>query len=184
MDFGLPSKDTAETIQSLVTTLGIILAGAWAFWRWSLSEYFRHRHDIPSFDGLIRHSCTRNTDSTVVLSVTCVWRNVGNLSLNVDTNETCFRLYSVPKELELGPIAPRMGMLPKIQERQPWDHWPNAVLEPKTESEFQAHFIVPKNMTFIVECRLVAKTNDPNLKQVWVREHVLESKGAIGSIAP
>lgn len=168
----LPTKDTVETIQSITTSVGIVFAGAWAFWRWSLAEYLRRRREMPSFDGVMSASNIPTNDTRIVLSVSCVWRNVSSIPLDVNTQATQFRLFEVPHWMDTGPIAPRMENLELVFERSPWSHWPGAVLEPGTNSELQAHFLVEANKCFIIECRLEARTKSRKIKQVWVRELV------------
>ena len=168
----LPSKDDAETFQHLVTAVGVILAGAWAFWRWSLSEFLRRRREIPSFDGEISAFSVPVGERRVLLSVSCKWRNVGAVALPVNTKATSFTLYTVPNETPLGPVGPRMGNLRELFVRYPWEHWPGAILEPGTSSDFQAQFLVEAGRPYVVSCRLEAVTKPRSLKQVWVRELV------------
>jgi hypothetical protein len=97
----LPSKDTAETIQSLVTSLGIFVAGVWAFWRWSLSEFLRRRGEIPSFDGTISAESVAVNEQQEVITVICHWRNVGTVPLDVNTKETRITAYLIPKQTPL-----------------------------------------------------------------------------------
>src|SRR5882672_9660086 len=128
----LPSKETAETIQALVTSVAVIIGGVWAFWRWSLSEYLRRKREIPSFEGQLSHAVAPVDERRVVLSLSCRWKNVGVVPLPVNTKETRFALYSIPEELPLGPVGPRMNNLTEVHIRRPWEHWPSAVLEPGT----------------------------------------------------
>jgi hypothetical protein len=182
----LPSKVTAETIQALVTSLGIVLTGAWAFWRWSLSEYLRQKREMPSFEGEMFARAVPHTEKQVVLTVSCKWRNMSAVPLNVNTQATKFTVFEVPNGTPLGPIGPRLGNLQERYVRKPWEHWPSAVLEPHTCSELQAHFLVEGNRPYVLACRLEADTKPNSSKQVWVRELVWISDQVThdGEVAP
>lgn len=114
----LPSKDTAEAFQALVTSVAIVVGGAWAFWRWSLSEYLRRKREIPSFEGQLSHAVTELDTQRVVLSLSCRWKNVGVVPLPVNTKETRFALYAVPDPLPLGPLGPRLNNLTELYVRK------------------------------------------------------------------
>ena len=171
----LPSKDTTEVVKNLITAGGIILGGIWAFWRWSLSEYIRRRRELPSFDGEMSARSANFKDGKEVLTVGCKWRNVGVVPLKVNTQATCFTLFDIPDGTQNGPIGPRLKNLRELFVRRPWEHWPGAILEPATNSELQAHFLVERGGTYVVSCRLEALTKPGALKQVWVREIVWKS---------
>jgi hypothetical protein len=173
-----PSKDTAEIAQAVVTSVALVVGGLWAFWRWSLSEYLRRKREIPSFEGVLSHSIAVLDDRRVVVSLNCRWKNVGVVPLPVNTQETRFSIYGIPDASPLGPIGPRMKNLTELHVRRPWEHWPGAVLEPGTNSDLQAHFLLEAGHTFVAMCRLEAKTPASAQKQVWVREVVFQSRSA------
>jgi hypothetical protein len=168
----LPSKDTAETIQALTTAAGIILAGGWAFWRWSLSEYLRRRREIPSFEGEMFARAVPLTQGLVVLTVSCRWKNTSPVPLDVNTEMTGFTVYKVPETAALGAIGPRLGNVDALYTRHSWKHWPTTVLEPHTCSEIQAHFVVEDKSAYVLVCRLEAVTKEGESKRVWARELV------------
>ncbi|MFC5480247.1 hypothetical protein [Massilia suwonensis] len=170
MDF--PSHGTAETIQALTTAAGIVLAGAWAFWRWSLSEYLRRRREIPSFEGEMFARAVPLAEGLVVLTVSCRWKNTSPVPLPVNTQTTGFTVFEVPATAAPGPIGPRLGNVVKRDERWSWAHWPTAVMEPHTCSELQAHFVVKDKLAYILVCRLEAATKPGEIKLVWARELV------------
>ena len=170
----LPTKEAAETIESLVTTVGIVAAGIWAFWRWSLSEFLRRRREIPSFDGTISAESVAVNERQEVITVTCTWRNAGTVPLNVNTKETRITAYLIPRDTPLGPIGPRLENLSELYVRRPWEHWPSTVLEPGTTSAIQAHFLVEARCPYVFACRLEAVACGKR-KQVWVRELVWKS---------
>ncbi len=170
-----PSKETAETIQALLTAAALLVGGGWAFWRWSVSESLRRRREIPSFEGQMSYSVLRRFDGRAIVSLNCRWKNMGVAPLPVNTKETRFALYSLPDELQPGPIGPRMNNLVEMHVRRPWEHWPAAVLEPGTNSELQAHFLVEADQVYVAMCRLEAVSHPKKLKQVWTRELVVKS---------
>ncbi|GAA5217371.1 hypothetical protein ACFSJ3_18020 [Corallincola platygyrae] len=165
-----PTLDQAKIIRELATAIGIVLGGAWAFWKWSLSEYFRHRHDMPSFDGEMSWSVAPYSKNQNILSVSCVWRNVGPIALPVNTQETRFTVYKLPETSENIAINTRHGNLVVYADNKPWQHWPEAVLEPATNSQLQSHFILEKGLSYIIVCRLEAVTKPGENKQVWTRD--------------
>lgn len=166
------TPEGSEIARNLVTAVGIVLGGFWAFWKWSLSEFIRRRTEIPSMDGDISYRAIPHKPGELILSVSCKWRNASNLPIEVNTQATSFWVFEVPEGSKHGPIGPRMGNLNQVYERLPWEHWPSAVLEPGTNSELQAHFLVKAGNTYIVSCRLEAITKPEKPKQVWVRELV------------
>lgn len=174
MDWLTPNE--AKIIKELVTSFGILFGGGWAFWKWSLSEYFRHRHDIPSFDGEISCKVIPYSSNQNILSISCVWRNVGRIALLVNTRETRFTIYKLPHESSNCPVNIRHGLLEVYLENKPWEHWPEAILEPSTNSEIQSHFILESGITYVIVCRLVAVTKQNENKQIWVRELVWNDK--------
>jgi len=171
----LAPKDIAETVQAVVTTVALVVGGLWAFWRWSLSEYFRRKREIPSFEGLLTYSVAAIDDKRVVVSLNCRWKNVGVVPLAVNTQETRFAIYSIPDSCPVGAIGPRMQNLTEIHVRRPWEHWPSAVLEPGTNSDLQAHFLLEAGNILVAMCRLEANTPKGTMKQVWAREVVFQS---------
>ena len=170
------TPNEAKVIKELVTAFGILFGGGWAFWKWSLSEYFRHRHDIPSFDGEISCKVAPYSANQNILSVSCIWRNVGPIALSVNTQETIFTVYKLPTDSLNGAVKTRYGSLDIYSDNKPWEHWPEAVLEPSTSSELQSHFILESGITYIIICRLVAVTRKLENRQVWVRETVWNEK--------
>lgn len=141
----------------------------------SLSEYLRRKREIPSFEGQLSYTTLHHIDGLAVVSLSCRWKNVGVTPLQVNTNETRFALYSLPVGLQSGPIGPRMNNLKEVHVRKPWEHWPSAVLEPGTNSDLQAHFLVEAGQTYVAMCRLEAVTPAKKPKQIWTRELVVIS---------
>ena len=178
----LPGKDTADVIESLVTAVAIVVGGAWAFWKWSLSEFLRKQREIPSFDGEIAVRSIRLNDEKEAVTVYCKWRNCGSVHLDVNTKETRFTVYELPEAIPLGPFGPRLQNIPERYVRRPWEHWPSAVLEPETTSEIQAHFILSVGRAYVFACRLEAKSKPAADKQVWVRELVWKSTEADATV--
>jgi hypothetical protein len=174
----LPDKDTAGVLQDLATVAGIIIGGAWAFWRWSLSEYLRHRREMPAFEGELSARAVPEGQGRLVLTASCKWKNVSAIPLRVNTKETKFRVFEIPPGLPLGPIAPRLRHLDEKYVRAPWEHWDGAVLEPGTNSELQAHFLVDAGRTYVIACGLEAVQVSKDVKQVWTRELVWRGVGA------
>jgi hypothetical protein len=84
----LPSHESAETIKDLATAAGILLGGGWAFWRWTFSEYLRRGREMPSIDGEITVRSVLIDDESELITVSCNWRNVSAIPLNVNTKET------------------------------------------------------------------------------------------------
>ena len=175
----LPSKDTSEIIANLATAAGIVLCGAWAFWKWSLSEYLRRRKEIPSFDGEIAARGVSIAPRTEAVTVSCRWRNCGSVPLDVNTQETRVSVYSLPDTAALGPIGPRLKNIPEVCVRRPWEHWPRAILEPDTTSEIQAHFVLGSGQAYVFACRLEAVAKNGDDKQVWVRELIWKSAAPV-----
>lgn len=179
----LPSKDQAAAIQSLVTSVGIVVGGGWAFWRWSLSEFLRRRSEIPSFDGAISAESIAVNEKQEVITVVCKWRNAGLVPLSVNTSETRVTAYLIPEQTELGPIGPRLNNLKELYVRKPWEHWPTTILEPGTTSEIQVHFLVEARCPYVFSCRLEAVSKPRSTtKQVWVRELVWRSSALRDSV--
>ncbi len=178
----LPDTNVAQSIESLVTAVGIVLAGIWAFWRWSLSEYLRKRAAIPSFDGTITAESVLVGDGREVITVSCKWRNCGSVPLYVNTKETRVTAYVLPDATPIGAIGPRLGNLNELYVRRPWEHWASTVLEPGTVSEIQAHFLVTARCPYVFTCRLEALSKPKQDKQVWVRELVWRSAGLRDSV--
>jgi len=168
----LPNKDTAGLIKDLATVAGIVIGGAWAFWRWSLSEYLRHRREIPAFEGELTARIVPEQAGRVVLTAVCKWKNVSAIPLRVNTKETRFTVFEIPPDTPLGPVGPRLNNLPPKFVRKPWELWPEAVLEPGTNSELQAHFVMEAGRMYIIACRLEAVQVSKKTKQVWTRELV------------
>jgi hypothetical protein len=177
------SKDGAAIIKDLATVAALVIGGAWAFWRWSLSEYIRRRSEMPSFEGEITAYTVKAQQGRVTLSVSCKWKSLGGLPLDVNTQETRFTVYRIPDDLPPGPIGPRLKNLPELYVRRPWEHWPAAVLEPGTNSQLQAHFLVEPEQTLVVACRLEALHLRRKQKQVWVRELVCHTSAAAANDA-
>jgi hypothetical protein len=166
----MPTTETASSIQALVTSAGIILGGLWAFWRWSLSEYLRHRREIPSFEGDMTAGSVCMENGCVLVSVSCKWKNMSAVPLSVNTARTRVTVFDVPDSTQPGAVSPRLNNVVERHVRCPWEHWSDVVLEPHTCSELQAHFLVEEVGTYLLACRLEAVSKKNNPVQVWVRE--------------
>jgi hypothetical protein len=174
-EMDLFTKEGSEVAKNLATSGGLILGGAWAFWRWTLSEYLRMRKEIPSFDGELVARGADFSEEFEVLTASCKWRNVGVVPLPVNTQATRFTIHEVVEGTPEGPIGPRLQNMREVFVRRPWEHWASAILEPGTNSELQAHFLLARGGTYVVSCRLEAATRPGKDKQVWVREVVWHS---------
>lgn len=167
------STNTAEAIQAIVTSVGILFTGAWVFWKWSLSEFIRKRREIPSFDGDMHVKEYSSKTELKIISVSCVWRNVGSVPLAINSKTTRYRIFRIPETLGVGAFGPRMDNLEELHVRYPWEHWSDVILEPGTGSELQAHFLVEPHEPLLIECRLEGLKKKG---QVWVREIIFEPK--------
>ena len=176
----LPSKDATETVKNVATAVALVVGGIWAFWKWSLSAYLRHRREMPSFEGemtaRVLSDASLSKANHAILTVTCKWKNVSAIPLNVNTKETRFTVFEIPPETPPGPVGPRLNNLKECFVRRPWEHWPSTILEPGTNSEVHAHFVVEEDKTYIIACRLEAVQAPKKQKQVWVRELVWSAK--------
>jgi hypothetical protein len=68
----------AGEVKDWLTSLGIVIGGGWAMWRFGRSEWLRRRAEIPTLEG---NSSTPDIwalgDDRVAVSLRWSWRNAG-----------------------------------------------------------------------------------------------------------
>lgn len=156
----------AGEVKDWLTSVAIVLGGAWALWRFGHAEWLRHRAEkIPSLEG---NSSTPEvcafSEDCVAVSLRWTWRNAGTRPVHIDDERSVVEIYRLagntgdfidPRQQKETTLAPL-----KLGTHQPLKGYGFYVLEPGTTSSMLTVPILPVGEAFIARHRLYANRKE------------------------
>jgi hypothetical protein len=86
----------AGQVKDWVTSVGIVIGGSWAIWRFGHAEWLRRRAEFPSLEG---HSSTPEIcalgNNRVAVSLRWTWRNAGTRPVYIDDHRSVVEIYRI-----------------------------------------------------------------------------------------
>jgi hypothetical protein len=73
--------DWLAIAKDVITSMAVLLGGAWAAWKWGYGETLRKRREMPSPDGSLKATSMRVDETTTAVTLHAVWRNRGPLPI-------------------------------------------------------------------------------------------------------
>jgi hypothetical protein len=151
-------KEWAGVSKDLLTSVGILVGGWWALWRFGYSDWLRRRAEISSLEGnSIDPEIYKFTESSVVVYLRWTWRNVGTRPVYIDDDRTIITIYEIAGEINTF-VDPRQykDRLTPIGEHYPLKGFGFYMLEPAATSGLVAVPILALSKPFIARAKIVA----------------------------
>jgi|SRR6516165_3093239 len=150
----------AGQVKDWLTSVGIVLGGGWALWRFGYTEWLRRRAEIPSLEGSSTppEICALQHDR-VVVSLRWTWRNVGTIPVHIDDARSFVEIYCLEGEIGefIDPRRPSDELAKhKGRVHHPLSGYGFYMLEPGTASSMLTVPILEMGKAFIARHRLYA----------------------------
>ena len=176
----IPLKELMETphwteqLQNILTSAAILTGGAWALWKWKQQAEINRRRDIPALDGKLTCNLLPVSANQCILDFSMVWRNVGPEPVNLKCHRTTVELYELQIDgTESGDLS--NDAKTKVDETNPNENNSRYILEPKTESQMQAQFIVKRGKLYYVEWKIEQERDDNKAAGHWFRNLIVNA---------
>jgi hypothetical protein len=168
----MPDVTLAGEVKDWLTSVGIVIGGGWAVWRFGHAEWLRHEAErIPSLEG---SSSTPEIcgfgDDRVAVSLRWNWRNAGTKPLHVDDDSSLVEIYRLAGEIGnfVDPRQQEETLTPlKVGVHHPLRGYGFYVLEPNTNSSLLTVSILPVDEAFIARHVLYAKREEHPTGDEW-----------------
>jgi hypothetical protein len=171
----------AGEVKDWLTSLAILVGGAWALWRFGHAEWLRRRAEIPSLEG---SSTTPEVfavgDERVAVSLRFSWRNAGTRPVHIDDKHSFVEIYRLaanvdnfvdPRQQDLTPL--------KVGIHYPLRGYGFYMLEPNTTSSMLTVPILPVGEAFMARHLLCARRKEHptgfEWQYVWERWQVFRT---------
>ena len=124
-----------------IAPVALVVGGGWAAWKWQYLEGLRRRREMPAPDGELTATSVPFSDEKAYLSLHALWRNRGNLPIEVCAEHSFIEYCELKGDPPVGSL--RWGAASPLDDVKrvavPWDLF---VMEPQTESQLTEHFVV------------------------------------------
>lgn len=142
-------KTLAETIQAFVTSLGIVLGGVWAFWKFIIQ---RRHHSKIEFD--VNINFLGHQDNNILIEVIALVENKGDVRHNL--SDFKFDLAVLKKGDKIVNGDDRINnqvLIPHlIIKNQYWipPNWIKSFIDPSIKQNFTYFTCIPDDSTFVL----------------------------------
>jgi hypothetical protein len=159
--------DGCAILRDVVTTIGIIIGGVWAYKRF---KYDARAH-IASLDGeLTVESSNLRNNQLIAVSIRAVWNNKGKFPVELNPQGCFVFVFQVPDDRNPGLLSfGESGYLYK----EPFNSGEEGfTLEANTESVLRMHFVLKRNAVYMFRWQLETKpsVSPPDKSGVWKKE--------------
>lgn len=169
--------ELSAVIRNYTLSLSAVLMGGWAFWKWGFTEWLRHRQEGPAVDGQVTTIQTPliNSDKQVLVTIEATWRNKSIFPVHIDTRETRIDIFMISSGYSEGPIYTNNDLRNPAHRMYPYKDMKGFLLEPKTESVLQHHFILSTGNIYLIRWKLYrCKEHHKSDSFAWTKEFPLQ----------
>lgn len=152
-------------IKNYITVIGVILAGGWALWKWEFSKYLKAKNNIYSIDGELLISTKYGKDTKTLTKLTGIWRNRGEVNIELEPKLIQIYVYELKDSLELGEINFNDSFGEPKYRIYPFNKLSKLTLGSNTESLMEQYFMLKENRRYAISWKLYKKSkkkNDPS----------------------
>lgn len=146
-------------VKNYVTVFGVVIAGSWAIWKWEFLKWKEKKNSIYSIDGEISTTNKPNKDETIITKISSIWRNKGDINIELEPKLVQIYVYEFSKELELGLVDFNTSFGEPVYKLYPYSHLSKFTLGKNTESEMELYLSLGKNKQYAVSWKLYKKSN-------------------------
>jgi hypothetical protein len=150
----------AGEVKDWLTSVAIVVGGAWAMWLFGHAEWLRRRSEIPTLEGnSFAPEIVALADGCAVASLRWTWRNAGSRPVYVDGERSIVEVYRLTGNIGefVDPRQHKETLAShKIAVHYPLKGYGFYLLEPNTNSSILTLPILPLGEAFIARHRLVA----------------------------
>ncbi len=144
----------ATVVKDIVTSLGVVVGGGWALWKWGFSEHLRRKREIPALDGEISTTSVATPSENELVTLNVAWTNHGPYPVRIDPTETRIDIYELDEGANCGPIVFPEERKPEYTSR-PYMGFIAVVVSPKTTKKIQEHFVLNGNKRYLIVATVV-----------------------------
>ena len=147
-------------IESVVTSVAIVVGGLWAGWKWGYGETLRRRREIEDLGGTLTAASVPLPSGKAYLTLQAVWRNPGPGPIEVCPEHSFVDQYELGADPALGsfwiadyPDATKIT-------RVPW-RYRKYKMGPLTESVLTEHFAVAAGSVYAFTWQICQGRHSP-----------------------
>jgi len=167
----MPDVTLAGEVKDWLTSVAIVIGGAWAIWRFGHAEWLRRRTEkFPSLEGSSSapEICAL-ADGRVAVSLRWTWRNVGTRPVHIDDKSSFVEIFRLAGEIG-NFVDPRQQetLVPlRISVHHPLKGYGFYILEPGTASSLLTVPILAVGEPFIARHMLFASSKEHPTGFAW-----------------
>ena len=91
-------------LKEWLPSLAVIVGGLWLLFQWLFGERLRRQKEMPALDGNFSARVVPVSPSSVIVSLSCIWRNRGPLPARIDPGLSHIDVFQVPEDCKNGPL--------------------------------------------------------------------------------
>jgi len=97
--------DWLAIAKDVITSMAVLLGGAWAAWKWGYGETLRKRREMPSPDGSLKATSMRVDETTTAVTFHAVWRNRGPLPIELCAEHSGVKAFRLGNTRPIGNLV-------------------------------------------------------------------------------
>lgn len=164
-------------IKDLVTTLGILIAGLWAIWKWGFEQKIKENREMPVLDGQLSVSALSLNDDQIIVTLNLQCKNSGLIPIQIETVLTKICIYKLNTHMMIGRFSPESFKLTPVITVYPHEDRANIIFEPYAEGVLQEHFIIDRQGVYFICWELYRKRfKKSKVYRGWHREVIFTYK--------
>jgi len=165
-------------IRDWLPSLAIIVGGSWVLWKYKISEKQRQKKEMPAITSKMSISVLDSTREHSFLAINSMWKNHSPMPVPLDTSKILVEVHSI--SLNVGPgfmkIPDDLGE--PVHRGIPFGGYKKLVLEPETDSTFNAYMMLETGQMYLVRWTITEKAEDDN-PYSWVSEKLVDLRPSI-----
>lgn len=144
----------SEVFKNYVTAIAIIIGGLWAFYKWSFSEWLRHKKEMPAIDGFLDIKIVASSTKSSYVTLIAIWKNRSPLPFTVNVKTSGIDIFRIPKDIGIGVIECSDTLCEPLISNKPYRDKSSLTLEPMTECVLQSHYHLENGNTYLFRWQL------------------------------
>lgn len=168
-------KTVLTFIREWLPSVAILAYGGWTLFKMLFTEHLRSKKDMPSIDGHLSAETIPFCDGRVLVTLSATWNNRSPLPVHIDTKTTIVLVYRIPGDIREGPLSLQTDLHNPVHTIQPYKELQQFLLEPKTSSLLQTHFVLSTGSVYGFLWKLNRHPKHGTLPG-WTKELILDTR--------